>query len=143
MTAQAAAIPPAPPGAPRVAIAGEPTAGWLDAWAAGEGRADAQAHVDTVFALLDGRAAYLLAEDGSGQALVVTEGHWAGIFCMAVAPPARARGVARAMLAAAARLGASRLFLQVDPANAAAQGLYRSSGFTRRYGYHFRVAQRE
>ena len=88
----------------------------------------------------------LAAEDAQGQALgfvmarrVADE---AEILTLAVAPAARRRGVARALVEAAAGLGANRLFLEVAADNAAARALYAVAGFAevgRRRGYYPRA----
>jgi len=58
---------------------------------------------------------------------------------------ARRRGAAQSLMAALARwsveAGAPMLVLQVECENTAGQALYRSLGFERLYGYHYRVAQ--
>ena len=127
-----------PDGGPAIAARAEPTDDWIAAWTAGEGRTDVAEH-HVVFDQLAGRATYLLAEEGAGTALTVTEDGWTGVFCMAVAPEHRRLGVATALMRAAAAF-APRLYLQVSEENAAAHALYRRSGFTRAYGYHYRIA---
>jgi [ribosomal protein S18]-alanine N-acetyltransferase len=69
----------------------------------------------------------------------------AEVLTLAVAPRARRRGLARALVQAGADLadaaGASSLWLEVAVDNAAALGLYRSLGFSeagRRPGYYAR-----
>lgn len=58
---------------------------------------------------------------------------WAGISCLTVTPQARRRGLGRALthaaLAAAARAGARRCFLQVETGNVIAAELYARMGF--------------
>lgn len=87
--------------------------------------------------------AVLLAKDGIGLGMAVTEDGWTGIFCMATHPGHRRKGVARAVLAAAARWseeqGASRLYLQVEEDNLPARALYEGLGFTKSHGYHYRL----
>ncbi|ACZ87295.1 GNAT family N-acetyltransferase [Streptosporangium roseum] len=87
--------------------------------------------------------AVLLAKDGIGLGMAVTEDGWTGIFCMATHPAHRREGVARAVLAAAARWseeqGASRLYLQVEEENIPARALYEGMGFTKSHGYHYRL----
>jgi ribosomal-protein-alanine N-acetyltransferase len=67
----------------------------------------------------------------------------AEVLSVGVSPPARRRGLARCLLAEAARqagaAGATRLFLEVSIANDAALRLYRKMGFVeigRRQGYY-------
>lgn len=86
--------------------------------------------------------AVLLAKDATGLGLAVTEDGWTGVFCMATHPGHRRKGVAKAILAAAARWseeqGASRLYLQVEEDNIPARALYDGLGFTRSHAYHYR-----
>ena len=64
-----------------------------------------------------------------------------------VAPPYRRRGVGRAAVAAAAgtaaELGAARIAVSVEDANAAALALYRGLGMEEAARYHYRVAPEE
>ncbi len=78
-----------------------------------------------------------------GLGFAVLERGWAGIFGMATAPSWRRTGVAATMLAALAGAAAdrhgTRLYLQVETENDAAQSLYRGLGFARHHGYHYRA----
>jgi len=69
---------------------------------------------------------------------------WAGLTAIEVDPGWRRRGlgaaVTAALVAAAERAGAHRIYLQVEDGNAAARALYRKIGFTDHHGYHYRVA---
>ncbi|MDX2219968.1 MAG: GNAT family N-acetyltransferase [Burkholderiales bacterium] len=84
-------------------------------------------------------------EDGEVRAcgLVRVDGQWAGVFNMRTAAAHRGQGKAGALVSAlldwAWKQGARRAFLQVEQANAAAVRLYRRSGFSPRYDYHYRV----
>jgi GNAT superfamily N-acetyltransferase len=84
-----------------------------------------------------------LAGAPAGIGFGVVERGWTGIYGMGTRPDARRRGVASAVLHALARAGAAqsatRCYLQVEVDNDAAQSLYRRAGFTRRYGYQYRV----
>jgi ribosomal protein S18 acetylase RimI-like enzyme len=120
---------------------------WLDAWIAAEGRADARETYVHVLRRIPSPAAFAVAHvDGrpAGVGLATCERGWSGVFCMAVEPAARRRGVARAVLRALAEWSrdhdARGLYLQVECDNAAARALYASMGFTRSHGYHFRIA---
>jgi N-acetylglutamate synthase len=117
---------------------------WLAAWAACEGRPDADEHAREVLARIEPATGYALAGDGKGVGLAVCERGWAGVFCVATAPAARRRGIARSVAHAltgwAMQRGARRIYLQVEAANAPAHALYASVGFTRSHGYHYRVA---
>jgi len=91
--------------------------------------------------------AYASALDGASLGRAVYEDGWAGIFGMATRPDARGRGGAARVLAAltswAADLGATRLYLQVEPANAPALRLYARAGFAEVCRYYYRVTSRD
>lgn len=78
----------------------------------------------TTFGFIDPAGGLVIARAVAGEAEILTIG---------VAPPARRRGIARALLAAALAAargrGGETVFLEVDAANAAAAGLYREAGF--------------
>jgi ribosomal protein S18 acetylase RimI-like enzyme len=78
-----------------------------------------------------------------GVAFAVLERGWAGIFGMATAPAWRRTGVGATLLAALADAAAdrhgTRLYLQVETDNEAAQALYAGAGFTRDHRYHYRA----
>ncbi len=73
---------------------------------------------------------------------VAASGGWAGLTAIEVDPDHRRGGLGAAVTAAladaAARHGASRIYLQVENGNAAARALYRRIGFTDHHGYHYR-----
>jgi ribosomal protein S18 acetylase RimI-like enzyme len=73
-------------------------------------------------------------------------GGWAGITAVEVSAAHRRRGlgtlITRAACAEAARQGVSRVFLQVETANAAALALYERCGFRYSHRYHYRIAPR-
>lgn len=103
-----------------------------------------------IVARIEAPAAFaLLANDGRVVAcgFAVAETGWAGVFSMRTRPEARGRGFGARILGALARWAyeqsATRLYLQVDPANTPAHGLYRKSGFAPEYRYYFRVAPGE
>jgi ribosomal protein S18 acetylase RimI-like enzyme len=127
-----------------VALAPRPDARWVATWAACEQRPDAREHAREVLARIEPATAYALAGEGLGVGLAVCERGWAGLFCVATAPRARRRGVARAVVHAlvgwAMERGATHIYLQVERANAAGHALYASAGFERSHGYHYRVA---
>jgi ribosomal protein S18 acetylase RimI-like enzyme len=130
-----------------VALRSEVHERWLDAWIAAEGRADARETYVHVLQRIPPPAAFAIAHvEGrpAGVGLAVCERAWSGVFCMAVDPATRRRGVARAVLGALVEWSRDRdargLYLQVECDNAAAHALYASAGFTRSHGYHFRVA---
>jgi ribosomal protein S18 acetylase RimI-like enzyme len=130
-----------------VTLADRPDAGWIAAWAACEGRADAGEHARTVIARIEPPTAYARAADDLGVGMAVCERGWAGLFCVATAAIARRRGIAshvvHALTTWAVEHGARRLYLQVESTNAAAHALYGRAGFTRSHGYHYRAAPGE
>jgi ribosomal protein S18 acetylase RimI-like enzyme len=120
---------------------------WVGAWIVAEGRPDAHETYAHVLRRIPSPAGFAVAHvEGRsvGVGLAVCERGWSGVFCMAVDPAARRRGVARALLRALAdwsrEQGADGIYLQVECDNAPAQGLYASMAFTRSHGYHFRIA---
>ena len=127
-----------------VAVRSRADAAWVQTWAACEGRPDAREHADEVLARIEPATGFAIAGHGEGVGLAVYERGWAGLFCVATAPEARGRGVARTVVHAltswATRHGAQRIYLQVDSDNAPAHALYASAGFTRSHGYHYRAA---
>lgn len=89
--------------------------------------------------LLGDATGFLLGRAVAGEAELLT---------LAVAPEARRRGIARALVAAflaeAAARGAETAFLEVAADNAPAEALYRAAGFAqagRRRGYYARPPQ--
>jgi N-acetylglutamate synthase len=90
---------------------------------------------------LAGRAAFALGDGAVGIAVV--EGSLCALFCVAVRPELRRRGVASRVVGALADFGiesgARWLCLEVAERNVAAVGLYERLGFTRRYGYIHRA----
>lgn len=91
-----------------------------------------------------GAAALVGDEVVAGVGFAVLERGWAGIYGMGTAPPWRRMGVAAALLGAVAvearhRHG-TRLYLQVERDNPAAQSRYRGLGFTDSHRYHYRVS---
>ena len=108
-------------------------AAFEDPWAAAE-----------IGSLLDGPGGFaLIAEGACGFILCRAIGGEAEILTLAVEPMARRRGVARALVEAAATIaigkGAEVFFLEVAEDNAAAIALYRSAQFNwagRRPGYY-------
>jgi ribosomal protein S18 acetylase RimI-like enzyme len=78
----------------------------------------------------------------AGVAFGVVERGWLGVFGMSTAPALRRQGVAVALLRALADTaegeGIGALYLQVEVENEPAQRLYRTSGFLRGFGYHYR-----
>lgn len=77
---------------------------------------------------------------------VVVDGRWAGFSAVEVAPEARRRGVATAVMAALARRaleeGASAAWLQVEADNGGARSLYSAMGFATHHSYQHWCAPR-
>lgn len=89
-------------------------------------------------------AVALVGDEAVGVGFAVLERGWAGVYGMGTAPPWRRMGVAAALVGAVAvearhRHG-TRLYLQVERDNPAAQSLYRGLGFTDSHGYHYRAS---
>lgn len=114
---------------------------WLHAWERCEPGRDVDAHAQTVFALLSGRACF--ARIGSqAVGIGVIDDRLAGMFCVAVDPSRRREGLGTAIVSALLELlgpGAELGYLQVEANNAAAQALYGKLGFTEHYRYCHRV----
>ncbi len=109
---------------------------WLDAWGRCEGNRDVEAHVETVFALMRGRARFgRFGSDAVG--IVVESGGFAGLFCLAVAPDVRRRGLGAALvrgLLAGCPPG-TLAYLQVMESNTPAVSLYERLHFRTSYRY--------
>jgi ribosomal protein S18 acetylase RimI-like enzyme len=75
--------------------------------------------------------------------MMVVEDGWAGLFALQATTAARRRGVGKAVFRAlvdgARAVGAHCLYLQVEQGNTPAQTLFRSLGFRRSHGYHYRT----
>jgi GNAT superfamily N-acetyltransferase len=91
------------------------------------------------------RHAYALLEMEGRAAAVgrgVVERGWLGVFGMVTHPDFRRRGCATAVLGAlvgwGSKLGASRVYLQVEMNNDGAKALYNLMGFQPLYQYHYR-----
>jgi GNAT superfamily N-acetyltransferase len=114
---------------------------WLAAWARCEPGRDVEAHVDTVFARLAGRATFASLDEHTAVGIAVEAGGLVGLFCLAVDPARRRGGLGTAMVRALlARSAASIAYLQVEERNAPAVALYRRLGFGEAYLYCHRIA---
>ncbi|MFC0040034.1 GNAT family N-acetyltransferase [Actinomadura rayongensis] len=127
---------------PDAEIADAPSQEWMDAWWSVDGRYDDGEPVAR--RILTGTPArYAAAGDGAAVGRAVPQGDWLGVYCMAVRPEARRRGLARtvlrALLADGRARGARRAYLCVTERNAAARALYAAAGFTVAARYHYRV----
>jgi GNAT superfamily N-acetyltransferase len=123
-----------------VEVGGELTDAWFAAY-----RAYRPVDDEAARAILTGSPAQAFATVREADGTVVGIGRlglaaaWGGIAAMWVAPPARRRGIALAMLAALARAaeraGAASLHLQTDTDNTSALALYERHGFERHHAY--------
>jgi arginase family enzyme/GNAT superfamily N-acetyltransferase len=81
----------------------------------------------------------------AGMGVFAAESGWAGVFAMATSPERRRQGIGAAVLGAGARwaerVGAHRLYLQVETDNEPARALYARTGFTWSHEYHYRIAE--
>lgn len=129
-------------------LPGEPDRGWIETWAAGSGRTEAQ--VGTALRILERVTvpqAFALLERDGGPAAVgrgVLDGEWLGIFQMATLPSSRRRGAAREVLARLTAwgraAGAEHAYLQVSGDNLVAQRVYAAAGFVTAYRYAYRFS---
>lgn len=130
------------------AVEDRPSERWLRTWWSVDGgrhreTGDVPARVWGERILTGVPAGYVLLEEGAvGRA--VPQGRWLGVYCMAVEPHARRRGlggaVLRTLLGWGRRRGADAAYLVVTEANAGARALYEREGFAVAGRYHYRVA---
>jgi GNAT superfamily N-acetyltransferase len=93
---------------------------------------------------------FMSIRDGGGEgepvaiARLSLDGDWAGLSAVEVDPSCRRQGLGTAITLAACaqarRLGAGRMFLQVEKENMPARALYARAGFRDSHEYHYRVA---
>jgi ribosomal protein S18 acetylase RimI-like enzyme len=113
---------------------------WLAAWARCEPDRDVEAHLDTVFARMAGRATFARLDDDAAVGIAVEADGLVGLYCLAVDPARRRAGLGTAMvraLLAESRAGVA--YLQVEERNAPAVALYARLGFTEAYRYRHRI----
>jgi ribosomal protein S18 acetylase RimI-like enzyme len=115
---------------------------WLAAWARCEPGRDVEAHVDTVFARLAGRATFARVDDRDAAVGIAVPGDdLVGLFCLAVDPARRRSGLGTALVRALlAESRADVAYLQVEERNVPAVAMYRRLGFGEVYRYCHRVA---
>jgi ribosomal protein S18 acetylase RimI-like enzyme len=142
MAASAAAVLPNLPGGP-VEVAGDPSAEWLDMWWAVDGRGDAAALAVARRILTGGPARYGAVHDAAGVAAVARlalVGEWGGLYCMAVRPDVRRRGLGSVLLRGLLEsAGVARCWLQVRADNPGARAFYARAGFAEAARYHYRT----
>ena len=125
----------APSGPLREVVAGPEDATALAAIHAACFPPDSAWGADAIGLMLAMPGAFGLWRPGEGFVLARAAGGEAEILTLAVTPPARRRGLGRALVAGAmvasvARFGAGAMFLEVAEGNAGALALYRGLGFT-------------
>ncbi|MBO3747946.1 GNAT family N-acetyltransferase [Streptosporangiaceae bacterium NEAU-GS5] len=142
----------AAPSALRVHVDEIPTRAWFDVWRAVHDEHSADGHRGEweMLGRVSRPSAYVSVFAGDDLAAVgraVADSGWAGVFSMATLPWQRGRGAAGAVLTAlaewAGERGAGRMYLQVEPDNAAALRVYERVGFREVCEYHYRVAAPE
>jgi ribosomal protein S18 acetylase RimI-like enzyme len=114
---------------------------WVAAWEICEpGRGTARDHVDTVFKLMEGTARFARAGDRAVGIAVEHDGI-IGLFCLAVNPTERRRGLGRKLVRGLLEGSTAPLtYLQVFSGNEPAIGLYDRLGFVESYRYCHCVA---
>ncbi|OUE23891.1 ribosomal-protein-alanine N-acetyltransferase [Clavibacter michiganensis] len=127
-----------------VTVDDAPDDAWLDVWWSVDGRGGSAEREVARRILVRGPALYAAVRAGdrvlATARLALVDG-WGGLFAVATRPEARRRGLSRAAMGAAVRVGLDRgitgLWLQVVEENAGAQALYARLGFTTasRYAY--------
>ncbi|WP_055481398.1 GNAT family N-acetyltransferase [Sphaerimonospora mesophila] len=132
-------------------VAPGPSERWLRTWWRvdggrhhGEGDVPAMEWARRIMTGVPAGYVRLETDAGAGVGRGVVQGDWLGVYCMAVEPGARRRGLGRSvlrrLLAWGRERGAERAYLVVTEGNAGARALYEREGFTVAGRYHYRVA---
>ena len=134
--------PPAAADPPTVLLDPAPSATWL-ALIAGYKGVLPDVALDIITGVPTARFAVVHAADGAaiaaGRGVIAADGTWLGVSLLTVAPAARRRGLATAVVAAlvewAVGAGATRAYLQVEQRNTGAVELYERFGFSTHHRY--------
>jgi ribosomal protein S18 acetylase RimI-like enzyme len=119
----------------QLTVADAATPEWVSSWKHCDPRPDADAHVQTVFQKMAGTARFAHAP-GLAVGISVELDGIVGLYCIAVAPEARRRGLGKWLVRnMLAEYAAPLTYLQVFSANAPGIALYRSLGFQEQYRY--------
>jgi N-acetylglutamate synthase len=118
-----------------LSVSDSATPEWVEAWAHCDGRADVQEHLDTVFPAMAGVARFAHAGKRAVGISVELDGI-VGLFCIAVAPEERRRGLGKKLVQTMLAGHHGQLtYLQVFSENAGGVALYQSLGFHEEYRY--------
>ena len=132
---------PAAYGTPEVTVEDIPSREWMDTWWSVDGGRHAGG-AEWGERILTGVPAGYASVGAVAVGRGVRQGEWLGVYCMAVRPEERRKGLGRAILRGLRAWGAGRnAYLLVTEANAAARALYEREGFTVAGRYHYRVKQ--
>jgi ribosomal protein S18 acetylase RimI-like enzyme len=135
-----------PEPAVEVNISSAPDDRWMDFWWSVDGRGGPNEQASARQILNRGQALYAVVPAGPpvqaiGRLALVDD--WAGLYCLAVDPAYRRRGLALAiihgLLQKATSMGIRRIWLNVLESNEPARALYDRLGFQAVSHYHYRV----
>jgi len=142
---EVAPVPALLAGLPRgdVVVETAPSEAWLDLWWVVDGRGGAAARAVARRILTSGPARYGSMVDADGVVAVARlalAGEWGGLYCMAVRPDARRRGLGSVLLRGLLDgSGVARCWLQVREDNPGARAFYARAGFRPATRYHYRT----
>lgn len=125
-------------------IASHPSDDWMSLWWSVDGRGDSTALATAHRILTAAPAYYATIRDDTGPAAVgrlAVVGEWGGLYCLAVRPDARRRGLGTAIIRGLLTHDPAirRCWLQILTTNTAARALYARLGFTSATHYHYRT----